>query len=96
MNQVDARARPRLALGVRMRVDRLTGKTLLLRPEQGFELQGAAVEILRLCTAALTVSEIVDQLAAAHPTSARAEIAADVERLLGELARRRLVELEPS
>jgi hypothetical protein len=43
-------------------LDRITGKTLLLRPEQGFELRGSADAIVKLCTAKLTVAEIIDQL----------------------------------
>lgn len=88
---IDAASRPRLARGVRLRLDRITGKTLLLRPEQGFELQGSALEIVKLCTAELTVSEIVDRLAAQHDGVAREHIAADVARLIGDLERRGLV-----
>lgn len=92
MTPLAAGARPRLARGVRLRLDRITGKHLLLRPEQGFELQGSALEIVRLCTAALTIDGIVDELLAAHPGVARAELSADVFRLLAELAGRGLVE----
>jgi len=92
VNGLGAGARPRLGRGVRLRLDRLSVKHLLLRPEQGFELQGSALEIVRLCTAALTVDGIVDALAAAHPGTPRAEIAADVARLLAELAARGLIE----
>lgn len=91
MIMIDAASRPRLARGVRLRLDRITGKTLLLRPEQGFELQGSALEIVKLCTAELTVNEIVDRLAAQHGGVARQQIAADVTRLLGDLERRGLV-----
>ena len=91
--RIDPLARPRLSPSVRARVDRLTGKTVLLRPEQGFELQGSAAEVLGLCDADRSMLDIVDHLAAVHPASPRAEIAADVERLLAALARRRLVEL---
>jgi pyrroloquinoline quinone biosynthesis protein D len=87
-----AGARPRLARGVRLRLDRITGKHLLLRPEQGFELQGSALEIVRLCTAALTIDGIVDELLAIHSGVSRAELSADVFRLLAELAARGLVE----
>jgi pyrroloquinoline quinone biosynthesis protein D len=89
-----AGARPRLARGVRLRLDRISGKHLLLRPEQGFELQGSALEIVRLCTAALTVDGIVDNLAAAHEGVPRAQIAGDVLSLLQDLAARGLVEAD--
>ncbi len=93
VNAVDAR--PRLARSVRLRLDRLTGKHLLLRPEQGFELQGSALEIVKLCTGDLTIGDIVTQLAEAHADTSRAQIEGDVHRLLGELGRRGVIEMEP-
>lgn len=93
MIPVDPGSRPRLGRGVRLRLDRITGKTLLLRPEQGFELQGSALEIVKLCTATSTVADIVDQLSAAHVDATREEIADDVTRLLSDLAGRGLIDL---
>jgi coenzyme PQQ biosynthesis protein PqqD len=78
---------------VRLRLDRISGKHLLLRPEKGFELQGSSLEIVRLCDGAQTVDAIIDQLAAAYPDVSRAQIAEDVQRLLGQLAERGLIEL---
>jgi beta-glucosidase-like glycosyl hydrolase len=69
---------------------------LLLRPEQGFELQGSALDIVRLCTGEVTVAAMVDRLAGMHQGIARARIAEDVERLLTALGRRGLVVLEDS
>jgi pyrroloquinoline quinone biosynthesis protein D len=91
---IAADARPRLARGVRLRLDHVTGKTLLLRPEQGFELQGSALEIVNLCTGDLTIGGIVDQLTEAHADVPRAEIADDVHRLLDDLGRRGVIEME--
>lgn len=91
---IRADARPRLARGVRLRQDRLTGAHLLLRPEQGFELRGSALEIVKLCVGNLTVDGIVARLAETHDGTPRDQIAADVHRLLGELARRGVIELE--
>jgi pyrroloquinoline quinone biosynthesis protein D len=79
---------------VRLRLDRISGKHLLLRPEKGFQLEGSALEVVRLCTAALTVDGIIDTLAAAHPETPRAQLAEDVVRLLGELTARGLIETE--
>jgi coenzyme PQQ biosynthesis protein PqqD len=90
---IAADARPRLAGGVRLRQDRLTGKFLLLRPEKGFELRGSALDIVRLCDGASTMESIVDQLAKNHGDAARAQIADDVARLLDELLARRLIAL---
>jgi pyrroloquinoline quinone biosynthesis protein D len=85
------RAVPRLARGVRLRRDRVSGKLFLLRPETGFELSDSAAEVMKLCDAKLTVAEIVDQLAAGHREVTRDRIATDVARLLAELAARGLV-----
>ena len=91
---IGADARPRLAPGVRLRHDRLTGNFLLLRPERGFELRGSALEIVRLCDGASTVESIVDRLANNHGDAARPQIAEDVARLLDELLARRLIAVE--
>jgi pyrroloquinoline quinone biosynthesis protein D len=92
---VEAARKPRLARGVRLRLDRLTGKTLLLKPERGFELQGSAIEVIQLCTAGLTVGDIVERLSQAHGDVSRDQLADDVSRLLGDLSRRGVIELEP-
>ncbi|MBC8132530.1 MAG: pyrroloquinoline quinone biosynthesis peptide chaperone PqqD, partial [Deltaproteobacteria bacterium] len=91
MIEIGAACRPRLARGVRLRVDHISGKTLLLRPEQGFELQGSALEIVKLCTAEPTVAEIVDRLVASHEGVRRDEVEADVARLLSDLVARGLI-----
>ena len=91
---IGADARPRLAPGVRLRHDRLTGNFLLLRPEKGFELRGSALDIVRLCDGASTVDSIIDQLAQNHRDAPRPEIATDVTRLLDELLARHLIAVE--
>jgi len=97
VNELPGAARPRLARGVRLRRDNVAGKYLLLRPERGFELRGAALEIVRALEAGPTVDGLIEELAARHATDSAAlaaEIAADVRRLLGELIDRGLLELE--
>ena len=94
MTAVSGGARPRLRPGVRLRLDRISGKHLLLRPEKGFELHGAALEIVRLFSSAPTVDGIVDTLTASYPEAPRVQIAEDVLRLLGELADHGLIEIE--
>ncbi len=91
MIEIDARSRPRLARGVRLRLDRITGKKLLLRPEQGFELQGSADAIVKLCTSDRSVAQIIDQLAELQRDVTRDQIAEDVTRVLADLARRGLI-----
>lgn len=96
MTAMDAASRPRLARGVRLRLDRVTGKTLLLRPEQGFELRGSALEVVKLCTGELTVSEVVERLVTTHSAGGadRRQITADVARLLADLTARGLITAE--
>jgi hypothetical protein len=82
-----------------LRLDHVSGKHLLLRPERGFELRGSALDVVRSFEAAPrdaapTVDDIIDRLAGTHPGAPRAEIAADVVRLLDELAARGLIEVE--
>ncbi len=91
MTEIDIGSRPRLARGARLRRDRISGKLFLLRPETGFELLGSASEVVKLCTAKLTVAEIVDRLAETYREVTRERIAEDVTRLLAALARRGLV-----
>src|SRR5262245_23777069 len=88
-------ARPTLARGVRLRLDRISGKTLLLRPEQGFELRGSALDVIQLCDGQRSIADIVDTLAARATGTARAEIEADVQRLLTDLEHRGVVQMEP-
>lgn len=90
---LDLGARPALARGVRLRLDRISGKTLLLRPEQGFELRGSALDVIQLCDGQRSIAEIVDTLAARATGTARAEIEADVQRLLSDLGRRGVIEV---
>jgi len=90
---IHVRAIPRLARGVRLRRDRISGRLFLLRPETGFELLGSATAVVKLCEAKLTVGEIVDRLAETHRDVTRDVIAEDVDRLLTDLVRRGLIEV---
>jgi pyrroloquinoline quinone biosynthesis protein D len=87
-----ATSRPRLAPGVRLRHDKVRDAWVLLAPESLIEANAVAVEVLRRCTGALTLDELVDDLATAF-TADRAVIDADVRPLLAELAEKRLVDL---
>lgn len=94
MSAISAGARPRLARGVRLRQDRVTGNYLLLRPERGFELRGSALDVVRQCDGASAVEEIIDRLAAAHCETPRVRVAEDVTRLLDELVERGLIAID--
>ena len=82
--------RPRLAPGVRLHFDSTRSAWVLLGPERVIEAEGPAHEILQRCDGTRTVGEIVDELAALY-TADRAEIAADVNDMLVELATKRML-----
>jgi coenzyme PQQ biosynthesis protein PqqD len=85
--------RPQLRPKVRLRVDRQTGRYLLLYPEMGLDLNHTATEIARLCTGHNTVENMVHRLARMHDGASVAEVARDVNRFLGALADRGLLQL---
>ena len=82
-------ARPKLAPKVRLRVDRVSGQTLLLYPEKGLALNPTAAEICGLCTGELAVREMIETLAARHPRND--DLASEVHAFLQELVDRNLL-----
>ena len=82
-------ARPRLRRGVRLIVDRPSGRPILLGPERALLLEGPAHAIVALLDGRRTLDEIVDALAARAP---RALVRADVAAFLARLAERRMIE----
>ena len=82
-------ARPRLAPKARLRVDKLSERTLILYPERGLALNESAAEILGLCTGERKVSEIIETLAERHGASAG--LADEVCAFLQQLADRNLL-----
>ena len=89
--QIPSDARPRLSHGVRLQIDRTTGKGVLLFPEGIFELNDTAQEILSRCDGR-TVSRIAAELAQEYDTDL-ATIDQDVCETLVDLQQRRLLEL---
>ena len=55
-------ARPTLDSRVAIRADRRSGRCLLLYPERGLELSDTAEAIVRRCTCAYEIREIIDHL----------------------------------
>ena len=86
-------SRPRLAARARVRLDRQTGKAMLLYPERGLLLNAVGQAVLELCGARRTVDEIVGVLAERYQGNA-ATVRADVLAFLQQLADRGLLELE--
>jgi pyrroloquinoline quinone biosynthesis protein D len=88
---ISGSAQPRLTNGVRLQVDSVTGKSVLLYPEGIIELNETAREILSRCDGR-TLDEIVQALAKEYDASFEA-LAADVRETVTDLHRRKLIEL---
>ncbi len=85
-------ARPSLAKGVRLQIDSITGKSVLLYPEGIVELNETAHEILSRCDGR-TLGEIVRELAEEYEANSNA-LAADVRDTLSDLQQRKLIEFK--
>jgi pyrroloquinoline quinone biosynthesis protein D len=85
-------ARPSLAKGVRLEIDSITHKSVLLFPEGIVELNETAHEILSRCNGR-TLREIVESLAKEYDADSNA-LAADVRDTLSDLQRRKLIEFK--
>jgi pyrroloquinoline quinone biosynthesis protein D len=83
-------AQPRLAGGVRLEIDRTTGRGVLLFPEGILELNETAQEIITRCDGR-PLNEIVLGLAQEYDADLEM-LAADVRETLADLQRRKLVE----
>jgi pyrroloquinoline quinone biosynthesis protein D len=92
---IGARSAPRLSPSVRLRFDRVSGRTLLMCPERGMVLNESALAILELCTGEHSVSDMIERLLSTHGGQ-RAVIERDVLTFLRELERRRLVIAAPA
>lgn len=88
----DSLVRPRLNRKVRLRLDRHTGRYLLLYPEAGLDLNDTGSGILRRCTGEYTTEDIISELAAVHAGTSRSEIARDVRAFVRTLADRGLIQ----
>ena len=85
-------AKPRLPRGVRLTHSEAQGGWVLLAPERIFKADAIASEILKRCTGEATLDAIVDDLAKTF-NAPRERIHADVTKLLGGLAEKKLLEL---
>ena len=80
--------RPALAPGVRLRVDEVRGRTVLLYPEGALALNATAAAVLELCDGKRTLDEIETELRSRY---GGADVRADVKRLLSRIAERGLL-----
>jgi pyrroloquinoline quinone biosynthesis protein D len=85
---------PRLPRGVRLAHNEAHGGWVLLAPERVFKADAIAAEILKRCTGAASLREIIDDLAKTY-SAPREKIASDVTVLLSSLAEKKLLELTP-
>jgi pyrroloquinoline quinone biosynthesis protein D len=83
--------RPRLAKGVRLQSDSVTGKSVLVFPEGIVELNATAHEILMRCDGR-TLRDILQGLADEYDSDI-ATLAVDVRETLADLQQRKLIEL---
>lgn len=85
-------ARPRLSPKVRLRLDHRTGRSLLLYPERGLELNKTATEIARCCTGEWTIDDIADHLARTYGDVSSEDMRRDLQDFLHSLAGRGLLQ----
>lgn len=90
--QMSDNSRPRLPRGVRLTHSEAQGGWVLLAPERVFKADAVTAEILKRCTGEATLTAIVDDLATTF-TAPRERIHADVVKLLGGLAEKKLLDL---
>ena len=91
---IGPQTRVRLARKARLRHDPLSGKTMLLYPEQGLELSDTAAAIATLCGPGGTVVAIVDALCDRFAGEPRARIEAAALVFLRALFDRGLLIIE--
>ena len=92
MSEIADSAHPRLPRGVRLVHNKAQGGWVLLAPERVFKADAISVEILKRCTGEATLAAIVDDLAKTF-NAPRERIHADVVKLIGSLADKKLLEL---
>jgi pyrroloquinoline quinone biosynthesis protein D len=89
---VSPTSHPRLPRGVRLVHNEAQGGWILLAPERVFKADTVSAEILKRCTGEATLEAIVDDLAKTF-NAPRERIHADVVKLIGMLADKKLLEL---
>ena len=88
--RVSEESRPALPRHVKLRFDETRQIWVILAPERVLAPDEIAVEVLKLCNGARSVSTILDELAAKY-SAPRDEIAADVIAMLQDLANKGFV-----
>ena len=91
---LDPKSGPALPRGVRLKVDEVRARTVLLGPERTIDLDPVAAAIAGAVDGKRSLDEILDHLCKVY-NAPREEIEADVTAFLLELADRRLLEIKP-
>jgi pyrroloquinoline quinone biosynthesis protein D len=89
--ELDARSRPRLPKGVKLKHDDVRARWTLLAPERIFEVDATAAAVLELCDGARDLGTIVAELAKRY-TAPPAVIEKDVVAMLADLKAKRVLE----
>lgn len=89
---LDRAMKPRLPRGVRLKHDELRGEWVLLAPERLLKLNAISVAILQRCTGEASIGEIVADLSQTYAAPLE-RIGSDVDAMLRQLARKRLLDL---
>lgn len=87
-------SRLQLAPRARLRLDRQTGRFMLLYPERGLVLNDTGAAVLHLCTGERTVEAVIDELAEryGHP---RPDVEREILGFLRTMAERGLIQEAP-
>ena len=83
---------PKLAKKARLKLDRHSGKTMLIYPERGLELNDEAAAIATKLDGTRSIAVIADELAAEHAGAERAVIERDVVAFVRSLVEKGLIE----
>jgi pyrroloquinoline quinone biosynthesis protein D len=92
LRQVAETSIPRLAPGVRLKLDTVRNCWVVLAPERVLIPEETALEILRRCDGQMSLSLIIDALAMEYDAP-HDVIAEDVHRLIGELTDKGILRL---
>jgi len=91
---IDAAFVPKLAKKARLRFDRHSGKTMILYPERGLELNDAAAAIAKKCDGTRSISVIASELASEHEGVDASAIEQDVIAFVVDLQKKGLLATE--
>lgn len=91
---IDGSFVPKLAKKARLRFDRHSGKTMILYPERGLELNDAAAAIAKKCDGTRSIGLIASELASEHEGVDASAIERDVIAFVVDLQKKGLLSTE--